>query len=201
MTSTGVGRGSLLWANEQITDVTAAALGAVYAHPSARTVLDVGAEEARAVRCDASGRVIDFALNERCAAGTGAFVEAMARALDLPLGELGPLSLRGASTATVNAQCAVFAESEVVSLIHARVPLADIARAVNEAIANRLASLVTRVGISPDLVLAGGLARNEGVARALSAALHVPVFTPEFPEYICATGAALAAQARETGKS
>lgn len=199
--ATGVGRKLLTWAPDQISDVAAAALGAVSGHGAARTVIDVGAEEARAIRCDATGRVLDFALNERCAAGTGAFIDTMARAIDTPLQEMGMLSMSGQPTVVVNAQCAVFAESEVVSLIHARTPRADIARAVCDAIAQRIASLVARVGANQDVVLVGGLARNEGVVRALSTTLNVPVHVPDRPVFVGALGAAVAAQARRIGDS
>ncbi len=173
----------------------AAARGAVFLAPQVRTVIDVGAEEGRAARISGKGRVLDFAVNERCAAGTGAFLEAMARALEVPLEELGPLALQSTRSVPLNAQCVVFAESEMISLIHANIPKADIARAVHQAIADRLASLARRVGVEPTVMLVGGVARNIGLVEVLKNELDTEVIVPEFPESVCALGAALMAQA------
>lgn len=176
-----------------VTEVTADARGAVFLCPGARTVIDVGAEEGRAIRVDARGRVLDFAVNDKCAAGTGAFVEAMARALEVELDEMGPLSLRSSKAVPMNAQCAVFAESEVVSLVHAKTPKEDMARAIHDAIADRIVSIVRRVGTVPDVLLVGGLAKNVGFVQALSRGLGIEVLVPEGPEFVGATGAAIIA--------
>jgi predicted CoA-substrate-specific enzyme activase len=169
--ATGAGRAAVAFAERQVTEVTADARGSVFLNPAARTVLDIGAEEARAIRCDASGRALDFALNEKCAAGTGTFLESMARALRVSLDELSTLSLQSSRMVAMNAQCAVFAESEVVSLLHANTPLSSIAGAIFAAIASRAVALARRVGIAPTLVLAGGLALNPGFVAALRTAL------------------------------
>ena len=116
--ATGVGRKAVGFADHQVTEVGADARGAFASHPAARTVVDVGADEARAIRLDRAGKVLDFAINEKCAAGAGAFVEAMSRALEVDLQAFGELSLESTETIPMNAQCTVFAESEVVSLIH-----------------------------------------------------------------------------------
>lgn len=194
--ATGVGKDEAPYAEERITEVTAAAKGAVFLVPSARTVIDVGGEEGRALRCDESGRVIDFAINEKCAAGAGAFVEAMARALEVSLDEFAQISLKSEKTIPMNAQCAVFAESEVVSLIHAKVPKHDIARAVHDAIADRIISMTRRVGVEKDVVLVGGMARNVGFVDAMKRGLGMDVIVPEDPEFVGALGAALAAAGR-----
>jgi len=144
--ATGTGRKECPFTEREITEVGAAAKGGVHILKSARTVVDVGAEEGRTVRCDERGKVIDFAYNEKCAAGAGAFAEGMARALEVPLEELGPLSLKSRRAVQMNAQCAVFAESEVVTLIHAKTPREDIARAVMDAIASRIISMIRKVG-------------------------------------------------------
>jgi benzoyl-CoA reductase subunit D len=159
-------------------------------------VLDVGAEEGRAIRCNEQGKVLDFALNEKCAAGAGAFTEAMSRALEVDIEALGPMSLESTQAIPMNAQCAVFAESEVVSLLHAKTPKEDIARAVHDAIASRIVSLARKVGFEPDVVLMGGLARNPGFVDSLERALDCRVSIPEDPEYTGAYGAALAAAER-----
>ncbi len=194
-TATGTGGKSCPFTDEQITEVGAAAKGIVHILKSCRTVVDVGAEEGRTIRCDGSGKVIDFAFNEKCAAGAGTFAEGMARALEVPLEELGPLSLKSNEAVPMNAQCAVFAESEVVTLIHNKTPREDIARAVLDAVASRIISMVRKVGFEKDIALIGGMALNPGFIEAMKRGLEMDVFVPEDPEYVGAIGAALAATA------
>jgi benzoyl-CoA reductase subunit D len=191
--ATGAGRKNAPYADGDITEVGSDTKGATRLLPSVRTVIDVGAEEGRAIRCNAEGRVVDFALNEKCAAGAGAFTEAMGRALDVPIEKLGELSLQSKNSIPMNAQCAVFAESEVVSLLHAKTPKEDIARAVHDAIASRIVSLARKVGFEPDVVLIGGLAHNAGFVSSLQSALGCQVTIPRDPEFIGAFGSALAA--------
>ena len=191
--ATGTGRKECALTDRQITEVGAAAKGAVHLLKSCRTVIDVGAEEGRSVRCNEQGKVIDFAFNEKCAAGAGAFAEGMARALQVPLEELGPLALTSQQAVQMNAQCAVFAESEVVTLIHAKTPRADIARAVLDAVASRIISMVRKVGFEKDVALIGGVARNPGFVDAMKRGLEMEVHVLEDPEHVGALGAALAA--------
>jgi benzoyl-CoA reductase subunit D len=192
--ATGAGRGCVSFAHDRITEVTAAARGAHAVLPDARTIIDIGAEEGRAVRMDDNGRIVDFAVNEKCAAGAGVFVEAMARALEVGVEELGELSLTSTRSVPLSAQCAVFAESEVVTLVHANTPTEDIARAVLDAISGRLASLVRRIGISGQVALVGGMARNAGFAEALRRALEIDkLLIPDEPEFTGALGAAVSA--------
>jgi benzoyl-CoA reductase subunit D len=193
MMATGAGKNGPDFANDVITEVGADAKGAIFLYPSARTVIAVGAEEGRAVRIDRTGKVVDFAINEKCAAGAGAFTEAMARALEVKLEEMGPLSLQATKAVPMNAQCAVFAESELVTLIHAKTPKPDMARAIHDAIADRIASMVRRVGIEKDIVLVGGVAHNVGFVDSLNRELQANVLIPEEPEFVGALGAALAA--------
>ncbi|MGB2986106.1 MAG: acyl-CoA dehydratase activase [Phycisphaerae bacterium] len=192
-TATGTGRKECPFTEEEITEVGAAAKGINHILKSCRAVIDVGAEEGRTVRCDENGKVIDFAFNEKCAAGAGAFAEGMARALEVPLEELGPLSLKSERAVPMNAQCAVFAESEVVTLIHAKTPREDIARAVLDAVASRIISMVRKVGFEKDIALIGGMALNPGFVVAMKRGLEMDMYVPEDPEYIGALGAALAA--------
>ena len=161
-----------------------------------RTVIDVGAEEGRGIKIEADGKVIDFAVNEKCAAGAGAFAEAMSRALEVSLEEFGQISLKSDKTIPMNAQCAVFAESEVVSLVHAKTPKHDIAKAVHDAIASRIVSMVRRVGINKKIALVGGVSHNPGFLDALERALETEVVVPENPDYIGALGAAIVAGER-----
>ncbi len=191
--ATGAGRSNAPYAEREISEVASDARAAVNLYPAARTVIDVGAEEGRAIRCTEEGKVLDFALNEKCAAGAGAFTEAMSRALEVEIEALGQMSLASTQAIPMNAQCAVFAESEVVSLLHAKVAKADIARAVHDAIASRIVSLARKIGFQPDVVLIGGVAHNIGFVDSLQRALECEVVIPEDPEYIGAYGAALAA--------
>lgn len=192
--STGAGRKQVRFADDDVTEVSAGARGAVFMCPSAQTVVDVGAEEGRGIKANKEGKVMDFAGNEKCAAGAGAFAESMARALQLSLKDFGEASLRSERSIPMNAQCTVFAESEVVSLIHSATPKEDIAKSVLDAVASRVCAMVRRVGIEGDVILIGGMVNNLGFVRSLRDALGVDtVNLPQMPEYICALGAALIA--------
>ncbi len=192
--STGAGRKQVKFASDDVTDVSADARGAVFMCPSARTVIDVGAEEGRGIKTAPDGKVVDFAGNEKCAAGAGAFAESMSRALQLSLKDFGEASLRSNKTIPMNAQCTVFAESEVVSLIHANTPKEDIAKAVLDAVASRVTAMARRVGIEEDVVLIGGMVHNAGFVQSLKTALGVEkLLLPDLPEFIAALGAALIA--------
>lgn len=191
--ATGIGRKEVDFANEIVTEIAADAHGAAFLFPTVRTVIDVGAEEARGIKCNASGRVVDFAKNEKCAAGVGSFVRSMARALEIQLEDMGPLSLQSDKDIPMNVTCVVFAESEVVSLIHAKTPKPDIARAIHGAIATRTTSMVRRVGIEKEVVLIGGVALNPGVREMLKKHLGTEFIVPEQPEIVGALGAALLA--------
>lgn len=191
---TGVGRDQARFADGKLTEVAADARGSQLLNRNLRTVIDVGAEEGRAIKCNAEGKVADFAVNEKCAAGAGSFVEAMSRALEVPLEKMGEMSLRSQQAVAMNAQCTVFAESEVVSLVHAKTPKEDIVRALHDAIANRIASMARRVGVEEAVGLVGGVAYNVGFIDALRRALEIgSVWVPAEPEYVGAIGAAVAA--------
>jgi len=189
--STGAGKNSSPYPASEVSMVSADALGANLLFPSARTIIDVGAENSLAVRCNEKGRVIDFAVSDKCAAGSGTFIEAMARALEVKLEEMGPLSMKAKRTIVMDSQCTIFAESEVVSLIHEKASKADIARAIHDSIANRIASLARRVRIQEDVILVGGVALNLGFVNSLRSALGVELLVPREPEFIGALGAAL----------
>ena len=191
--ATGAGKKEADMVQGRVSEVSAAAKGAIFLDNRVRTVIDVGAEEGRAIRINAEGKVVDFAINEKCAAGTGAFTEAMARALEIKLEELGPLSLQSTRAVAMNAQCAVFAESELVTLVHAKTPKPDMARAVHDAIADRVVSMVRRVGLEKEAMLIGGVAKNVGFLKSLNRELEMEVIIPEEPEFVSALGAALLA--------
>jgi benzoyl-CoA reductase subunit D len=191
--ATGLGRKSVPFAQGHSSEVACTAKGAAWLRPSVRTVIDVGAEESRAAKCTATGQVMDFAKNDKCAAGVGAYVEAMARALEISIDEMAALSLASQQLVPLSATCVVFAESEVVSLIHAETPKSDIAHAINDAIAVRVRSMVQRVKVEPDVALVGGMAQNAGFLSCLQKHLGTAVWVPEHPQMVGALGAALIA--------
>ncbi|MGD0919079.1 MAG: acyl-CoA dehydratase activase [Thermodesulfobacteriota bacterium] len=193
--ATGSAAKRVAFANGFIPDAAADARGVNKLIPSARTVIDVGAEEGRAIKVGPEGKVLDFAINEKCAAGTGTFVEAMSRALEISVDEMSKITLQSTQTLSTNAQCAVFGESEVVSLIHQKTPKPDIARALMNAIAGRIASVARIVGLDKDVVMVGGMARNAGFVDSLKKNIEMDVKVPEDPDYMGALGAAEAALA------
>lgn len=195
---TGSGKDSVKKAipevKDLVNDLKAMGKAANYFFPSARTVVDVGAEEGRAARLDEKGNILDFAINEKCAAGAGAFIEAMSRALESDLTELGAMALHSEKEIPMNAQCAIFAESEVVGLIHAKTEKKDISKAIHDAMAGRIVSMIRRIGVDQDLVVMGGVGRNPGFVAVLKKQLGVEaLFIPEDPEYGMAAGAAVVA--------
>ena len=191
---TGSGKDAITAAQDIVNDITAMARGARYFYPNARTVADVGFEEGRAAKLDEQGNAVDFAINEKCAAGAGAFIEAMSRALEVTIAEMGPLSLQSGRDIPMNAQCVVFAESEVVGLIHSRTSKADISKAIHDSIASRIVSMIRRIGINEDVALIGGLGHNEGFMDSMAKQLKVnTIYVPECPEFGSAVGAAVSA--------
>lgn len=188
--ATGSGREAVRDAKHQTTGITSAAKGIHRLLPEARMLIDIGAEEGRAIQVAQGGRVLNFVVNEKCAAGAGTFIETMSRTLEIAVDEFGPLALRSTKLIPMNAQCAVFAESEVVSLIHARTPKEDIARAVCEAMAGRIGSMSRRITLTPPIAVAGGVARNTGFLHALEQDLKADLLIAPDPEYVSAIGAA-----------
>jgi len=196
---TGSGKNAVKIANASVSEIKAMARGAFYFFPKTRTVADVGAEEGRAARLDVNGNPVDFATNEKCAAGAGTFIETMARALEVSIEEMGLLCLQSDRQIPLNAQCAIFAESEVVGLIHAKTAKPDISRAIHDSIAGRIASMIRRIGVNEDVALLGGLARNPGFVASITRQLNVNrLYTPPDPEFGAAVGAAVSAA--ETSK-
>lgn len=191
---TGAGVDDIQQADVKVNEVKTMAKAANYYFPSARTVTDVGAEMGRAAKIDEQGRVEDFAINEKCAAGAGAFIEAMARALEVDLEEMGPMVMESDKPIPMNAQCAIFAESEVVGLIHAKTEKQDISRAIHDAMASRIVSMIRRIGVNEDIVMIGGVGLNPGFIHSLNTELGVKIHIPEDPAYGAAVGAALVAQ-------
>jgi benzoyl-CoA reductase subunit D len=175
---TGSGKDAIKVAEDTVNDIEAMAKGAHYLFPNARTVADAA----------------DFAINEKCAAGAGAFIEAMARALEVTIEEMGPLCLQSGRDIPMNAQCVIFAESEVVGLIHSKTSKADISKAIHDSIASRIVSMIRRIGVNEDVVLIGGLGHNQGFMDSMAKQLKVnTIYVPEDPEFGSAVGAAVSA--------
>jgi (R)-2-hydroxyacyl-CoA dehydratese activating ATPase len=194
--ATGIGRENVGLADGHRTPMLSHVRGAHWLFPAARTVIDIGAEGSRVMRCDGNGRLTDFALNDKCAAGSGVFLETVADMLEIPLADMGRLSLDARRTVVLTATCAVFAESEIVAEIHRGASREDILRGVNNSIVSRIAATGRRVGIAPDLVLTGGVARNVGVVKAMREQFDLDVMVPEQPQIAGALGAALLARDR-----
>ena len=191
ITSTGSGRKVVDFATKSVNDVTAASKGATTLLPEVHTVIDVGAEEGRSIRCNHDGKIVDFAINEKCAAGSGEFLEYIVNAMEVNIEDAGKLSLLSKTQVSINANCAVFAESEVVSLIHSNVARPDIIHAVLDSLAKRTASLGQRVDCEEDMALVGGLARIEGFIKCMEKHIGTGVLVPENPQFTAAVGAAL----------
>ncbi len=192
--TTGYGRTSFAPATKNVTEITCHARGAFFLHPETRTVIDIGGQDSKVIRLDAQGRSVDFQMNDKCAAGTGRFLEVMAQALEIKVEDLGRLSLGAPRTIKISSMCTVFAESEVVSLIAENQPKEVIIRGLHDAIADRIVGMVHRVGIEAEITLTGGVAKNQGVARALEERLGVKLYIPPEPQIIGALGAALLAK-------
>jgi predicted CoA-substrate-specific enzyme activase len=194
--ATGTGRLSVPFAQQQRSTMSCLAKGAHFLFPQARTVLDAGAESSTAIRLSDEGSVEDTASNDKCAAGAGAFLDTMSRMLRIPVGELGPESLKATNAEPLSSTCAIFAESEVVSLVHRNppVPIPNILAGIHLSLINRLFALALRVGMPSEVVMSGGVSRNVGIIRAMEAKLGKALLVPAEPQSLAALGAALLAQ-------
>lgn len=192
--STGTSRNLITFATGSVNEIIAAAAGAHFADPNAHMVLDMGAEAARAILLDENGAAKTYEVNDRCASGAGTFIETVARALQITPEEMGDYSLRADKDIAMKAQCVVFVESEVISLIHQRESRENIAKGVHLGISNRLYSMFLRLGIEQGVVFIGGSSKNAGLVECLSRELGQPVIVPEHSAYISALGAALSAR-------
>jgi predicted CoA-substrate-specific enzyme activase len=190
---TGYGRVSLPFVDEAITEISCHARGAHFLWPGVRTVVDIGGQDSKAIAVAEDGRPADFAMNDRCAAGTGRFLQVMATALGMELDELGAEALLCRTPASLSSVCTVFAESEVVGLIASGGSCRDIAGGLCQSVAKRVAGLVLQVGARDDLVLTGGVARNDGVHGALQKILDRTVHRVPGPQFVGAIGAAILA--------
>ncbi len=178
-----------------ISEISAYAAGAAYLYPDAGTVIDIGGQDSKVILLnDKRTGVLKFEMNDRCAAGTGKFLEVMANTLEVPISELGELALKATRTVHINSLCTVFAESEVVSLIARGEDVNAIAMALHRAVATRITAMVRRIGIKQRVVFAGGVAQNRCLVKILSEELGIPLSVPEQPQLVGALGAALLAK-------
>ncbi|HID18888.1 TPA: 2-hydroxyglutaryl-CoA dehydratase [Candidatus Bathyarchaeota archaeon] len=201
--ATGYGRNLALstFADEKITEITCHSRGARFLFPKCRTVIDVGGQDSKVMRLDDSGRVLRFTMNDKCAAGTGRFLEVMAEALGVKLEKMGEISLKSGNRVQITSTCTVFAESEVISLIASGENPFNIIAGLHEAIAKRISSLVRRVGgAENDVVMTGGVAKNIGVVKALEREIGYSIHVPLEPQIVGAIGAALMAKEKNASR-
>jgi len=194
LVATGYGRKITLFKSDNISEISCHARGAHFLYPNTRVVIDIGGQDSKAIRIDEKGNAADFSMNDKCAAGTGRFLEEMAKVLDVCIGKLGKLSLKSKKDLVISSMCTVFAESEVVSLLAEGQAREDIAKALHNAIADRALSLANKVRLTNAVTLTGGVAKNIGVVEALKSQLSgLVVNIPEEPQIVGALGAALIA--------
>lgn len=180
------------FAQDVITEIKAHALGARHHSPECTTVVDIGGQDSKVISLGANGSVINFQMNDKCAAGTGRFLEIMATSLGFSLDEFGPAALESDQEVAINSMCTVFAESEVISMKNQGTPPKDIAKAVHLSVVNRLIAMLNRVGYGESIVFSGGVARNPCIVKMLQERLEgVQVESPESPDIVGALGAAL----------
>ncbi|MDD1777946.1 MAG: acyl-CoA dehydratase activase [Candidatus Helarchaeota archaeon] len=192
--ATGYGRIAVPFANEKVTEISCHAKGANWLLPETKMVIDIGGQDSKAIRISETGTVISFAMNDKCAAGTGRFLEVMAHALELPIEEFGRLSLRSINPCSISSICTVFAESEVISLRAEKKPVQDIIAGIHKSVAKRIVAMTTPIGIALPITMTGGVAKNVGQRKALEEELGIKLLIPEEPQIVGALGAALFAQ-------
>jgi len=196
MATTGMGRYNIPFRDLQITDITCAARGSAFLFPNTKCVLDVGGQSTRAIRLRDKGKVKEFKSNDKCAAGSGGFLERAAHYLEIPVEELGPMSLRAQNPQNISSVCAVLAESEIINHVSSGQTLENIIRGIHNSLASRSRGLLSRVGLDGEITFVGGVARQSGMVEALKGAVAQPINVPDEPDLVCALGAALLALQR-----
>jgi predicted CoA-substrate-specific enzyme activase len=189
--ATGYGRFSVKEANKQISEISCHAKGIFFQHPQTRTIIDIGGQDAKAIRLDTKGNIGQFVMNDKCAAGTGRFLDVMSRVLEIPLSEMGEVHFQASEWAFVSSTCTVFAESEVISLLSQGVSKENIVAGVHQSVASKACSLVYRVGVNDDIVMCGGVAQNKGAVNAIEKELGRSIIVAHDPQLTGALGAAL----------
>jgi predicted CoA-substrate-specific enzyme activase len=188
---TGYGRYRVTFGNTQVTEISCHGRGAVHMFPGTHTVLDMGGQDTKAIRVRPTGEIVDFCMNDKCAAGTGRFLGAASSALDIPLDQLGPTALRSERPVRISTTCTVFAESEVLSWLGKGKKIEDILQGVHQSIAARSIGLLRRVGVEEEITFTGGVARNIGMIAALQKGLNAKLNVSDDSHFMGALGAAL----------
>ncbi len=188
---TGYGRMTYKGAQKQISELSCHTRGLLFIESGIRTIIDIGGQDAKAMSIDANGHLSDFVMNDKCAAGTGRFLDVIARVLDVSVDELGALSEKSSKEVSISSTCTVFAESEVISHLSSAVPIEDIIAGVHKSIAKRVSSLAKRVGVKSKVAMVGGVAQNKGVVKAMREILEVEIIVPEMAQLTGALGAAV----------
>jgi len=198
LVGTGYGRTEVPFADINISEISCHAMGAHCCNPKIKTIIDIGGQDVKGISLNDDGSVLDFAMNDKCAAGTGKFYEAMSRTFRMDLSQFSDLSLNAKKSIPVTSQCSVFAESEVISLFAKKNSPADIALGIQEAVARRCLMLLKRVGIRNDVVMTGGCAKNKGLVKALKSIAKIDIVSLSIdPQLIGAFGAAVLAKKRK----
>ncbi|QZY54081.1 acyl-CoA dehydratase activase [Crassaminicella profunda] len=195
---TGYGRMKYTDADKQISELSCHAKGVHFLIPTAKTIIDIGGQDAKALKLDKQGKLFNFVMNDKCAAGTGRFLDVMAKILEVQVSDLGELSAKSTQEIQISSTCTVFAESEVISHLSNDIPVENIIAGIHDSVAKRVSSLAKRVGIEDDVVMVGGVARNSGVVRAMEKSIGKSIIVPELAQLTGALGAAL--YAFEEGK-
>ena len=189
--ATGYGRISVPFADRQVTEITCHARGIVSLFPNARTIIDIGGQDSKAITINAKGRPTNFVMNDKCAAGSGRFVEVIADSLGLRLEEMGDISLKSKSPAKISNICTIWAQQEVAARLAEGAPVPDLVAGIHESLADRVARMVKRLKVEKDVILTGGGGKNKGLIHALSKYLDCEILVPEEPLITGALGAAL----------
>jgi predicted CoA-substrate-specific enzyme activase len=189
--ATGYARHTFDLADASITEIKAAALGVRLWHPECRSVIDIGGQDSKVLVLDEGGRVRDFAMNDRCAAGTGNFLAVLAEKLEVPIDRFGPLAMKSRRPVAISSLCVVMAESEILSLVAAETPVEDIIAGLHFALARRIANMAASLDVGEEVVFTGGVAQNQGMKQALESAFGLQLTVARMPLFAAALGAAL----------
>lgn len=189
--ATGYGRNMVKIAAHQMSELSCHAKGAFELFPDVRTVIDIGGQDAKVLRISSNGMMENFVMNDKCAAGTGRFLDVMARVLEVDINEMAKLSEQSQNKVNISSTCTVFAESEVISQLSNNADKCDIINGIHRSVAGRTGGLAKRLGVVPKVVMTGGVAKNQGVVKALAEELQVEIFTSPLAQYAGALGAAI----------
>jgi predicted CoA-substrate-specific enzyme activase len=189
--STGYGRINVPFADKQLTEITCHAKGIISLFPNAKTIIDIGGQDIKAIKIDATGKATDFVMNDKCAAGSGRFIEVIADTLGLPLDKVGDLSLQSKSPAKISNICTIWAQQEVAASLAQGIPVSDLLAGVHHSLADRISRMINRLRVEEEVIVTGGGAKNKGLLKALSEQLGHEVLVPDEPLITGALGAAL----------